>query len=195
MNLLVDIGNTASKAAWAEGLTLGKTFRYQGEKVMDFIASIAATQKPEKLVVSSTKPLSAYAKNTLKVLYRKLIVLDTNNEEFYKKYSLPNYLFPDRCASIIAARNMFKGRGCSIIDLGNTITSDFIDADGNYIGGRITLGCVSRYKGLNRYAKNIPFLTVAEQHNEIGTDLESSIHSGIVGGIVFEITAQAALYP
>ena len=36
---------------------------------------------------------------------------------------------------------------------------------------------------------------MAEQHNEIGTDLESSIHSGIVGGIVFEITAQAALYP
>ena len=41
-NLLVEIGNTALKAAWAEGTTLGKTFRYQGEKFMDFILSITA---------------------------------------------------------------------------------------------------------------------------------------------------------
>ena len=34
-NLLIEIGNTALKAAWSEGMTLGKTFRYQGEKVID----------------------------------------------------------------------------------------------------------------------------------------------------------------
>lgn len=195
MNLLVDIGNTASKAAWAEGLTLGKTFRYQGEKVIDFITSITASRHPETLIVSSAKPLSNSAKNTLARLCGRLIVLDTNNEKFYAQYNLPNYLSPDRCASIIAARNMFQGSGCSIFDLGNTITSDFIDEEGNYIGGRITLGCVSRYKGLSRYAKNMPFLTVSDKVDEIGTDLESSIHSGIVGGIVFELTSQAALYP
>ena len=31
-NLLIDIGNTTLKASWADGMTLGKTFRYQGEK-------------------------------------------------------------------------------------------------------------------------------------------------------------------
>ena len=36
-NLLVEIGNTALKAAWSEKMTLGKTFRYQGEKVIEFI--------------------------------------------------------------------------------------------------------------------------------------------------------------
>lgn len=195
MNLLIDIGNTASKAAWAEGLTLGKTYRYQGEKVIDFISSITASEKPAMIVVSSNKPLSPFRRNALAQLCGKLVVLDTTNEKFYEHYSLPSYLSPDRCASIIAARNMFKGSGCSIFDLGNTITSDFIDAEGNYIGGRITLGCVSRYKGLNRYAKNIPFLTVTDNVPEIGTDLESSIHSGIVGGIVFELSTQAAQYP
>ena len=39
-NLIIDIGNTALKAAWADGLTLGKTFRYQGERMLDFILSI-----------------------------------------------------------------------------------------------------------------------------------------------------------
>ena len=39
-NLIIDIGNTAVKASRSEGMTLGKTFRYQGEKVLDFILSL-----------------------------------------------------------------------------------------------------------------------------------------------------------
>ena len=35
MNLLIDVGYTAIKAAWADGITLGKTFRYQGERTAD----------------------------------------------------------------------------------------------------------------------------------------------------------------
>ena len=28
-NLIIDIGNTALKAAWSDGMTNGKTYRYQ----------------------------------------------------------------------------------------------------------------------------------------------------------------------
>ena len=45
-NLIIDIGNTAVKASWSDGMTLGKTFRYQGEKVMDFILSLVNKEKP-----------------------------------------------------------------------------------------------------------------------------------------------------
>ena len=57
-NLLVEIGNTALKAAWAEGMTLGKTFRYQGENRLEFILSLTRKDKPEVMVVSSVYPLS-----------------------------------------------------------------------------------------------------------------------------------------
>ena len=52
-NLLVEIGNTALKAAWSDGMTLGKCFRYQGEKVLDFILSLTRREKPAVLVVAS----------------------------------------------------------------------------------------------------------------------------------------------
>ena len=39
-NLVIDIGNTALKAAWADGLTLGRTYRYQGEHIVDFILEL-----------------------------------------------------------------------------------------------------------------------------------------------------------
>ena len=51
--LLIEIGNTALKAAWAEGMTLGKTYRYQGEKVMEFILSITEKEKAEVMAVIS----------------------------------------------------------------------------------------------------------------------------------------------
>ena len=56
-NLLIEIGNTALKAAWAEGTTLGKTFRYQGEKFVEFILSLTQRDKPAVMVVSSVSPL------------------------------------------------------------------------------------------------------------------------------------------
>ena len=57
-NLLVEIGNTALKAAWSDGMTLGKTFRYQGEKWMEFILSLTKREKPAVLVIASVYPLS-----------------------------------------------------------------------------------------------------------------------------------------
>ena len=56
-NLLVEIGNTALKAAWSDRMTLGKTFRYQGEKYMDFILSLTRREKPAVMVVSSVYPV------------------------------------------------------------------------------------------------------------------------------------------
>ena len=53
-NLLVEIGNTALKAVWSDGMTLGKTFRYQGEKMFHFIDSLIEKEKPAVMVVSST---------------------------------------------------------------------------------------------------------------------------------------------
>ena len=57
-NLLVEIGNTALKAAWSERMTLGKTYRYQGEKYIEFIQSLTQREKPAVMVVSSVYPIS-----------------------------------------------------------------------------------------------------------------------------------------
>ena len=57
-NLIVDIGNTALKASWCDGITLGKTFRYQGERMLDFILSMVEKERPEILVLSSVRNFS-----------------------------------------------------------------------------------------------------------------------------------------
>ena len=183
-NLIVDIGNTALKASWCDGITLGKTFRYQGERMLEFILSMIEKSRPEILVLSSVRNFSAQNIQKLKDSCDRLIVVD---EDILKHYGLPLWLTPDRAASIIAARYLFKGRGCTIFDFGTTLTVDFLDVEGRFTGGNTSPGCKTRFKALNRYSKSLPLLDAPEETLAEGDDLSSSITSGVISGIMFEI--------
>lgn len=183
-NLLVEIGNTALKAAWSEGVTLGKTFRYQGEKMMDFILSLTKKEKPEVMVVASMIQLSGPDIILLEGECARLVMLDS---EQLSGRSIPAWLSCDRAASIVAARYLFKGKGCTIVDFGTTLTIDFLDSDGMYRGGNISLGCRTRFKALNRYSRSLPLINTPEENPSVGYSVASSIEAGVICGIQFEI--------
>ena len=194
-NLLVEIGNTALKAAWSQGITLGKTFRYQGEKHMDFILGLTAKEKPEVLLVSSVVEISADDKAVLDGECNHLLLLDPANKEFMVAHGLPAYISFDRAASIMAARYLFRGKGCTIVDFGTTLTVDFTDDKGNYRGGNISLGCRTRFKALNRYSRSLPLVNTPDDCPVIGLSENESIESGVINGIVYEIEGYLALNP
>lgn len=187
MNLLVEIGNTALKAAWSDGVTLGKTFRYQGEKVMDFILGLIQKEKPEIMAVASVYEISEYDRDLLKSECPNLLILDPNNKETLQNHKLPYYLTYDRAAAIIAARYLFKDSGCTIVDFGTTLTIDNIDKDGMYEEGFISLGCRTRFKALNRYSRALPLLDSTEISDRKSLSLEGSMVEGVISGIIFEI--------
>ncbi len=190
-NLVIDIGNTALKASWADGMTLGKTFRYQGERMMDFILSLTEKERPEIMILSSVRTFSAQAVEKLRKACDVLLVVD---EEMSEKYGIPSYLTPDRAASIVISRYLFKGRKCSIFDFGTTLTVDFLDEDGNYEGGIISPGCRTRFKALNRYSRSLPLLSAPDDISETGTDVVTSLSSGVVSGMMFEIGGYMSRY-
>ena len=65
--------------------------------------------------------------------------------------------------------------------------SDFIGADGDFEGGCISPGCRTRFKALHRYSRSLPLLDIPESHSEAGTDVASSISSGVISGMIFEM--------
>ena len=191
-NLIIDIGNTALKAAWCDGMTLGKTFRYQGEKMLEFILSLTEKSRPETMVLSSVRHFSEQNIARLKAECDRLLTVDG---DILSRYSLPDYLTPDRAASIIASRYIFKGKGCLIFDFGTTLTIDMLDNDGRFEGGNISPGCRTRFKALNRYSKSLPLVDSPEEHMQTGTGIRSSIGAGVISGIIFEIQGYISLYP
>ncbi|MBQ3766100.1 MAG: type III pantothenate kinase [Bacteroidales bacterium] len=194
-NLLVEIGNTALKAAWSDGMTLGKTFRYQGEKWMDFTLSLTRKEKPLVMVVCSVYPLSESDRQLLSQECKHFLLLDKDHRELLLSHGLPAYLSYDRAASVVAARYLFRGMGCTIVDFGTTLSVDFTDKDGMYVGGNVSLGCRTRFKALNRYSRALPLVNTPETCEVLGTSETSSLESGVVSGIQFEIEGYLGLRP
>ena len=195
MNLIVEIGNTAVKAAWCDGMTLGKTFRYQGEKVMDFIKSLSDKEKPEVMVVSSVYAISAADEKILSGECSHLLILDKEHTRLLKEKDLPEYLTYDRAAAILASKYLFKEKGCTLVDFGTTLTVDFIGENGKYLGGNISLGCRTRFKALNRYSRALPLVDTPAEAPLLGDGLQGSMASGVISGIEFEIGGYIGLYP
>jgi pantothenate kinase, type III len=194
-NLLIEIGNTALKAAWSEGMTLGRTFRYQGEKMLEYVESLVEKEKPEVMVVSSKLEIDRDVEKKLALLCGKLVIMDYSHTEVVTNHDLPDYLSPDRAASIIASKYLFNGKGCMIFDFGTTLTVDVIEPDGEYVGGNVSLGLRTRFKAVNRYSRSLPLVQTPETIMRTGNSIKSSIESGVVSGIMFEIQGYMSLFP
>ena len=194
-NLIIDIGNTAVKASWSEGMTLGKTFRYQGEKVRSFIISLTEKEKPEIMVISSVYEISGPDEAAFRKECDKLLLLDSAHTDILKENMLPEYLTYDRAASIMAARYLFRGKGCTVVDFGTTLTIDFTDEEGRYSGGNVSLGCRTRFKALNRYSRALPLIDSPEEVPVTGDTFTTSVASGVISGIMFEIDGYIGLHP
>ena len=185
-NLLVVTGNTALKAAWAEGTVLGKTFRYQGEKMLEYLLSLTEKEKPEVLTVASVYGVQPEEEEILRKECSHLIILDRLHTEVLLKYDFPEYLPYDRAAGLVAARFLFKDKPCTVLDFGTTLTVDFLSAEGRYLGGNISPGCRTRFKALERYSKNLPLVDTPEKVLPEGQSLTGSVESGVILGIMFE---------
>ena len=194
-NLLIEMGNTALKAVWAEGDTLGKTIRYQGEKTIEFIQHITEKEKPNVMVLASVRDISSQDEDVLKTLCRELLLIDKKHPSILRAYGLPEYLSPDRAAGVIAVRKLFAGRECIVFDFGTILSIDFISEDGSYLGGNVSLGCRTRFKAINRYSKNLPLVNTPKELTSIGSTLVSSVEAGVMLGIKFEVDAYIASRP
>ncbi len=186
-SLLVEIGNTSVMACWADGMTLGKTFRYQGEKRLDFILSLAGKESPEVAVISSVTEVSSYEREKLEETYGRVVVLDPTAHGALSEYGVPDTLPYDRAASFLACRYLFKGKSCTVFDFGTTFTIDMISEDGSYLGGAVSLGLRTRFKSLNRYSRTLPLVNIPSGEVSPGTDIRTSIEAGVISGIMFEI--------
>ena len=160
--------------------------------MIEFIFSLLEKEKPEVMVISSARNFSNQNITRLKQMCDRLVIVDN---EILEHYSLPDCLTPDRAASIIAAKYLFKGRGCTIFDFGTTMSIDFISKEGEYEGGNISVGCRTRFKALNRYTKNLPLVENPFEIEISGKNIQSSIASGVITGIMFEIEGYLGRYP
>lgn len=196
MNLIVDVGNTNVKLAVFKNKVLEEK---QIVKNSNLISAVKKLHKSypsiKKSIVSSVGKLDDKQIESIKKLTGFTLLLDHKTKlPFKNKYKTPTTLGVDRIALVSASVEQHPNKNVLIIDAGTCITYDFINDKNEYLGGAISPGIGVRYKSLNTLTANLPLLKSEEPKSIIGNSTKSSIHSGVVFGILKEIEGVIAEY-
>ncbi|MEO1259282.1 MAG: type III pantothenate kinase [Bacteroidota bacterium] len=200
MNLIIDIGNTRTKAA---------LFREQGLLIKEYweTPTIAALEKliynqtVENVILSSTANVPIAFEKWLKEKF-SYIRLETNTPlPITIEYKTPETLGKDRIAAAVGADCLFPNEHALIIDAGTCITLDVITAEGAYLGGNISPGVTMRLQAMHHFTEKLPLLERSRESGgssqgtrKTGIDLlgdstESAMLNGAELGALLEITS------
>jgi len=188
MNLIVDVGNTYVKFAVYKNENLIHKISFELSKFEKQLKSLKNDfPKLKSAIISSVGYLS---KKQIELIGNDLKVLELSSKTklpFNNLYKTPKTLGVDRMALVSASVSQFADKNVLIIDAGTCITYDFITNKNDYLGGSISPGIRLRYIALNNLTANLPLLETNQPKTITGDTTESSIHSGVVFGVIKEI--------
>ena len=194
MNLVIDIGNTKVKVAVFELDTVITTVVCEEINLLEELKKILNKYPIIQSIVSSVKDISEEYRKEINKLPLLVTLNTTTILPFKNRYTTPSTLGNDRIALAAAAVCVYPLKNTLVIDAGTCITFDFINSKNEYLGGAISPGIGMRYKSLHQYTGKLPLLSKNEEFKLIGASTNSSIHSGIINGIIYEIKGVIAQY-
>ncbi|WP_298535945.1 type III pantothenate kinase [uncultured Algibacter sp.] len=195
MNLIIDVGNSFVKLAVFNNGKLAHNETVEPEYILKHVQVLKQNYSDiEKAIISSVGKLKRADLEIIKKDF-DLLELDTQtNLPFKNLYKTPKTLGVDRMALVAASVKTYSSKNVLIIDSGTCMTFDFVNSENHYLGGAISPGLNMRYRSLNNLTANLPLLEATLPDSVIGNSTEESIHSGVVNGILNEITGAIEMY-
>ncbi len=187
MNLIIDVGNTRIKTAVFEDSKMIHNESLIHESFISEAINIIKKYNCSNAIISS---VGAIKKSQIAKLQVEIDLIELNYNTkvpFVNKYATPKTLGVDRIALVSSAISEYPNKNVLIVDAGTCITYDFVNNKGNYYGGAISPGLQMRYKALHVFTEKLPLLEPSETFELIGNSTETSIHSGIINGVINEI--------
>jgi type III pantothenate kinase len=188
MNLIFDIGNTATKVAIFDGRKKIVSFRTKqfGWEKMHKICS-PYEHKIDKAIVSSVRDTPEFIIDIATFGIPYVHVLSYKSKlPFKNEYKTPETLGPDRIAAVAGAYYLFPGKKVLIIDAGSAVTYDYL-AGKIYKGGNISPGLSMRFRALHRFTGKLPLASTTEKYSSPGKNTLEAITAGVINGLIYEI--------
>lgn len=195
MNLIIDVGNSWVKmAVYNDRQILHHKSMLQEDLKREVQKVMRAYPKIAHSMLAAVTPVANEVIDLLKKNSETHVLHGASRLPFKNKYGTPDTLGLDRIALVAAASEAYPNTNVLIIDAGSCITYDFLNARGEYMGGAISPGIAMRYKSLNAFTANLPELEKTDTAELVGNSTDSSIHSGILNGVVSEVDGMIASY-
>ncbi len=187
MNLIIDIGNNSAKYFLFNEEQIVLHTRKENTS-FDIIGEWNSLYDIDKAIISSVIAEQPALAAELSRLDCPVVRFNNSLQlPLEIKYRTPHTLGSDRLAAAVGAWNEAPGRNIIVIDAGSAITIDFIDRNGNYLGGNIAPGIKMRLRALHEYTAKLPMIEKEGDTPAIGHDTETAIRSGVINGICHEI--------
>jgi type III pantothenate kinase len=187
MNLAIDVGNTRVKIAVFEKDKLVELFVFNKTKILSEIKDILKKHEISTGIMSNVASISDSKLKKIKNLVQIHIISSLTEVPFKNLYKTPETLGVDRIALVAGAVSQFSGHNVLVIDAGTCITFDFVNSEGEYIGGAISPGLKMRFNSLNHFTANLPLLEKDDLTDFIGKNTKESMNSGVINGVIQEI--------
>ncbi len=190
MNLIIDIGNTATKYYIFNSNKILYKGKIASEKEVNYTSLFNKFPEIRNIIISSVADDEANIPQAIKNKLQKFIYLDENTDLPIKnKYKTKKTLGKDRIAAVVGAYDIYPNQNVLVIDAGTAITFDFINENAEYEGGNISPGLNMRFKALGKFTHKLPKLSQTPDFKFIGTSTNEAIISGVQLGIIFETDA------
>lgn len=186
MDLILDIGNTRTKAALFEGDRLRRLGAFGTEDAPALMRFLNG-ERPTRAAIAT---VAAAGEELLNALGPDLPIerLTTQHPAPIRSaYTTAETLGIDRWANAVAAAAMFPGRAVLAIDLGTCITYDLVDASRAYLGGAISPGSRMRAQAMHQFSARLPLVQPDHAAPPFGTSTTGSLKAGILHGVVGEL--------
>ncbi len=200
-NLVIDIGNTATKIGVFSHHILTKHWTVT-EPIEQIVTDLLhQTQFDYSIVASVRKDNLNELESILKAHTQYISFSTIQSIPINNQYASPATLGADRLAGVIAAQHLFPNTNVLVIDLGTGITYDLLTKQNEYLGGAISPGIAMKFKALHHYTAKLPLIpeTTPIDTNIIGNNTTNAMRAGIIMGTFYEvkgfIEAYQLLYP
>lgn len=188
MNLVIDVGNTKVKFGVFDKFKLKNIYTCV---LSDFDDTLGLISKHHpgihSTLIASVGNLDSEQILSLKENFSFMILDGLTKVPFINKYETPHTLGVDRIALVSAAAMTFPNENVLVIDMGTSITYDFLSSENEYLGGAISPGIRMRYRALHNYTAKLPLLNSEIPDSFIGNNTANAIHSGVIYGVINEI--------
>lgn len=190
MNLIVDIGNTRTKIAIADHKDfVSTTTVITNDLIKSINAVITEHANITNVIVSSVIDLDHKFIQLLQETCKVIFFDEHTPIPIKNNYKSPKTLGKDRLAAAVGAWSNFKHSDLLIIDSGTCLKIDFINANHEYLGGMISPGLNMRFQALHEFTGKLPLINEFPVSTDlIGTTTSTSILSGVINGMNFEIS-------
>lgn len=189
---VIDIGNTRIKgAAFAQGQIIEDSIRNFDHSAWSDIYREITNHSAKNLIYSTVANVPpSILLHKLQSEGRKVHQLNHRSPlPFVNHYESPETLGKDRVAAVAGAVADFAEEACLVVDAGTCMTIDYVNSNGEYLGGSISPGLRMRLLAMNQQTARLPLVEPdgATNLQILGTTTEKALLSGGVLGVVAEI--------